>query len=197
MSLLPPDPLTARRIANLERQVEQLQQQLRLMAVSRGVTPLNARLWRATLNEAFGATTADIAAADLVTLDGTDTLMDVSLYDPLGVSGALAADDALLCFEQIDVDGTTRFVPMAAGGITNKLLCRFTLDAALATTDASKAATITHQYGPGSAHASTSITVYNLAKAGSGYLFEGASGAAGLAYWDSGTSWRIIQMECP
>jgi hypothetical protein len=29
------------------------------------------------------------------------------------------------------------------------------------------------------------------------YLFEGASGAAGLAVFDSGTTWQIVNMECP
>lgn len=112
MSPLPPDPVTLRRLANLERQVEQLQQQLRLMAVSRGVTPLNARLWCAKLNEAFGATTTHVAAADLLTIQGTDTLLDVDLYDRLDVFAEWAIDDELYVFEQIDVDGTTLFVPM-------------------------------------------------------------------------------------
>ena len=109
---IPPDPITLRRVANLERQVEQLQQQLRLMAVSRGVTPLGARLWRATLNEAFGATTSLSAGADLLTLGGTDTGLDVTLYDPLSVFVSLAGTEGLYVFEQIDMDGTTRFVPM-------------------------------------------------------------------------------------
>lgn len=80
-----------------------------------------------------------------------------------------------------------------------KPLCRFRLDAALATADASKAAVITAQYGCGVAHSTTStITVYNLQNgAASAYLFEGSSGDAGLAYWDSARNWRIVQMECP
>lgn len=112
MSHTLPDPVMARRVAALERQVEQLQQQLRLMAVSRGVTPLNARLWRATLNEAFGATTSLSAAADLLSIGGTDTGLDVTLYDPLSVFVSLAGTEGLYVLEQIDVDGTTRFVPM-------------------------------------------------------------------------------------
>ena len=107
-----PDPIMARRVAALERQVEQLQQQLRLMAVSRGVTPLNARLWRATLNEAFGATTSLSAAADLLTLGGTDTGLDVTLYDPLSVFVSLAGTEGLYVVEQIDANGTTRFIPI-------------------------------------------------------------------------------------
>jgi hypothetical protein len=79
-----------------------------------------------------------------------------------------------------------------------KLLCRFTLGAALATSDASKSATITNQYGPGKDHSSTSITVHNLLTHTAGtYVFEGDSGDAGLAYYDIGSNWRILQMECP
>ena len=76
--------------------------------------------------------------------------------------------------------------------------CRFTLGAALATTDATKSATIQTQYGPGADHASTSITVRNLLTHTAGtYVFEGDSGDAGLALYDTGTTWNIIQMECP
>lgn len=107
-----PDPIMARRVAALERQVEQLQQQLRLMAVSRGVTPLNGRLWRATLNEAFGATTSLSADADLLTLGGTDTGLDVTLYDPLSVFVDLVGTEGLYVIEQIDANGTTRFIPI-------------------------------------------------------------------------------------
>lgn len=79
-----------------------------------------------------------------------------------------------------------------------KLLVRFTLDAALATSDASKAATITNQYGPGVDATSTAITVHNLlTSTAATYVFSGASGAAGLAMWDADQNYRIIQMECP
>lgn len=83
---------------------------------------------------------------------------------------------------------------------TYKPLIRFTLAAALATTDASKTATITNQYGPGLVSPNTgagAITVNNFLVSGSTYLFEGLSGTAGLAIWDSGTNYRIIQMVCP
>lgn len=79
-----------------------------------------------------------------------------------------------------------------------KQYCRFTLGAALATTDASKSATITDQYGPGWDHSTTSITAYNLLTHTAGtYTFSGASGHAGYAFWDTGSNWRIDQMECP
>ena len=82
-----------------------------------------------------------------------------------------------------------------------KPLVRFTLDADLTTSDASKAATITDQYGPGADNA-TSITVHNLeivpaTGTATEYMFEGDSGDAGYALWDSGTNYRIIQIQCP
>lgn len=79
-----------------------------------------------------------------------------------------------------------------------KPFCRFTLNAALATSDASVAATITDQYGPGADHTTTTITVYNFLTHDAGvYQYEGDSGDAGKAYWDSGTSWHVFDMECP
>lgn len=77
-----------------------------------------------------------------------------------------------------------------------KSLVRFTLDADLDTSDLSEDATIVAQYGPGEANV-TAITVHNLLKGGGGFVFEGDAGAAGLASWDAGTDYRIIQMECP
>lgn len=80
-----------------------------------------------------------------------------------------------------------------------KTKCRFTLDAALATTDESKAATIQQQFGYGTDHASTSITVYNfLTHTANTYLYEGDSGDAGRAFYDpGGGKWYIDEMECP
>jgi hypothetical protein len=94
-----------------------------------------------------------------------------------------------------------RWMAVAGSGAAtgNKRLCRFVLDAALSTSAASAAAKIVVQYGDGTAHSTTgTITVGNLLTSGTSvFLFEGTSGAAGLAYWDSGTEWRIVQMECP
>ena len=80
-----------------------------------------------------------------------------------------------------------------------KIFCRFTLNAALATSDASKAATITNQYGYGINHASTSITVQNFLTATAGvYEYHGASGAAGKAFYDPVTkTWHIFDLQCP
>jgi hypothetical protein len=79
-----------------------------------------------------------------------------------------------------------------------RTFCRFTLNAALATTDASKAATITHQYGRGTKH-DTAITVYNFSAAvGGNYEYHGASGASGKAFYDPiEKKWHIFDMECP
>jgi hypothetical protein len=79
-----------------------------------------------------------------------------------------------------------------------KQLCRFTLDEELGTDDEFVSATIESQYGPGTDHVLTTINVYNLeTSTPDTYLFEGASGAVGYAFWDKDTNWRIIQMECP
>ena len=78
-----------------------------------------------------------------------------------------------------------------------KPLFRFTLDAALATSDATGSGLITNQYGEGTAQSTASaVTLINLAITG-GYLFSGSSGQAGLAYYGSSTGSPIIQMECP
>lgn len=108
MSGVPDDKLW-RRVAALERQVGQLQQMIRVMSQTRGTTPLNARLWRATLNAAFSSHTA---SADLLTLDGVDTGLDVTLYDPLDVFVDLVGTEGLYVAEQIDMDGTRRFIPL-------------------------------------------------------------------------------------
>lgn len=87
------------------------------------------------------------------------------------------------------------------GAYPVKPLVRFTLAAALATTDASKTATITHQFGFGVASTYTgaaAITVHNLETHTAGtYVFFGSSGDAGYAFLDVDDDYRIIQMECP
>ena len=85
------------------------------------------------------------------------------------------------------------------GGGGLKQFCRFTTTAAFDTSDGSVPGTIETQMGGGSDHASTSATFNNLLTSTANvYLFEGASGAAGLAwYTGTGTIWQIVQMECP
>lgn len=79
-----------------------------------------------------------------------------------------------------------------------KQFCTFTLDNALTTSESSESATISTQFGHGTDHSSTAITVNNLPDGTSTYVFEGDSGDYGMAlYSGSGTTWYIIQMECP
>lgn len=69
-----------------------------------------------------------------------------------------------------------------------KKVLRFTLDSVLDTSDESKPA----QAGGGP------VTVNNLETSTAGvYVFSGTSGAAGLAEWVTGSTYQIIQMECP
>lgn len=109
-----PDSHLWRRVAALERQVAHLEATIHRMSVTRSVTPLSARLWVATLNEAFGATDANYAAADLCTLNGADTNLDVNLFDPLDVFSTLTGVEGVYCLEQIDMFGTRHFIPIQA-----------------------------------------------------------------------------------
>lgn len=78
-----------------------------------------------------------------------------------------------------------------------QLFCRFTANADFTTSSETVTGTIQSQFGPGRGHTTTSRTFYNLEDNAGGYVFEGDSGDAGFAVWDSGSNWRIIQMECP
>ncbi len=79
-------------------------------------------------------------------------------------------------------------------------VCRFRLDAAMASSDASAAATIDIQIGFGRDHASDSITVWNMPRngAGSTYEYYGDADYYGMADWDPvREKWWIRPMECP
>jgi hypothetical protein len=58
------------------------------------------RLWRGTLNEDIGATTANLADGDLLEMDGTDTTEDVNFKDPVGIFADLEDTNAVLALEQ-------------------------------------------------------------------------------------------------
>lgn len=90
-------------------------------------------------------------------------------------------------------------VLLASGQQRLKQLCRFTLDSSMADSDSHQDATITAQYGEGLEHTVTDIEVWNLETHASGvFMFTGAMGAAGYAFYDDpNDKWVIIQMECP
>lgn len=73
----------------------------------------------------------------------------------------------------------------------------FSLDEALATSDADADATIEVQYGPGRANDDTSITVLNLNNGSGVYLFEGATETWGRAVHHEGQEYLILNMHCP
>jgi len=79
-----------------------------------------------------------------------------------------------------------------------KPVCKFTLTAALATTDASKSATIDEQLGYGRPHLDANITVQNFATKTRGlHQYHGATGNKGKAYYNpSDKTWHIFDMEC-
>ena len=85
---------------------------------------------------------------------------------------------------------TGQFAPFVPD---RKDLCLFSLDEALATTDASKDATIVAQYGDGSAHGQSAIVVYNTPTATEDvYLWAAASGDYGYAFYDNQKKWRLL-----
>ena len=87
---------------------------------------------------------------------------------------------------------------MLAQIVTLKQFCRFQANAAFTQSSPTVAGTIDAQWGYGDDHASTSATFTNLNKNGGGYVFEGDEDDYGIAvYSGSGTTWYIIQMECP
>jgi hypothetical protein len=160
-------------------------------------------------NVIFGVADASIAGTSAALADPASGTLNVYKFNSTGGTTDTSRDETV--YNLATVARTTDEYTVAvrdyqsgkwmavAGSGGHKKLCRFTLDAALATdSGASAAALLTAQYGDGTAHSTGAITVYNmLTAATSTYLFSGSSGAAGLAYWDSGTNWRIIQMECP
>lgn len=128
----------------------------------------------------------------------TGSITAGSRYSPT-VSQWYATADAggPLCCLGADDLGNDIGVIHSVGPWQRKPLVRFTLGGALTTSDASKSATITDEYGPGVDNTSSSITVYNFLNSGATYKYYGDSGDAGLALWDYGDQYRIIDMECP
>ena len=58
------------------------------------------RLFRFTMNENWGATTAGAADSDILEMDGTDTGIDADVLDPLGTFSTLTSGSAGLCIRQ-------------------------------------------------------------------------------------------------
>jgi hypothetical protein len=73
----------------------------------------------------------------------------------------------------------------------NKALIDFRLDSALNTSNASATALIIAQFGPGTAHSTTStITVLN----GPGDMYHGTSGTYGQAVYHTSRQFKIVQL---
>jgi hypothetical protein len=113
---------------------------------------------------------------------------------------ALRRDHERLRYELLQTRTQLRAFMAAGSDRGLKPVCVFSLSAALSTSDATQGGTIIEQYGPGREHSDTTITVANPPKPGGAYLFYGASGAHGVAFWDPATEhWLIFQLyrECP
>lgn len=64
--------------------VDEIQQESTTEAPETGL-----KLYRFTLNEDMGATTANLAEGDVLEMDGTDTTVDASIRDPVGIFASL------------------------------------------------------------------------------------------------------------
>lgn len=142
----------------------------------------------------LGSGTAKILERSTATLSAyqPDGSTDVTgtVYNPL----EFAIPDGMRFVLVRTLDGTAIVTHLFG----YKPFIRFSLSAALATSDASKSATIAEQWGPGVANGAGSITVYNPAiSTSSTYLFEGDSGDKGVATWRDGNNYTIYNMECP
>ena len=189
-----PDRSLERRVAYLERRLQEMEMSLaRQELLPAKVTPLAGRLWRFTLNADISSGTA---SADLLELGGDDTNLDVTVTDANGRYAGLKNTCAGLCVEQLDLNGTRKFIII---DVPLKQFCRFTAGGDFDTSDSSVSGTIVTQFGQGQDHPSTSATFNNLeTSTGLTYVFEGDEDDAGLAlYSGSGTTWYIVQMECP
>lgn len=78
-----------------------------------------------------------------------------------------------------------------SGSSTYKPLIDFVLDTGLNTTSASATALIVDQFGPGTAHSTTSsVTVLN----GPNDMYFGSSGTYGQAVWNTSRQFKIVQL---
>jgi hypothetical protein len=122
----------------------------------------------------------------------TDTTRDETVYNLSSVARTTSEYTVAVRDYQ-----SGKFMAVAgSGGTGSKKVCSFTLDASLTTTTEYAAAKITAQIGDGTAHSTTgTINVYNtLDGYTTGYIFDGSSGVNGLAYYDTGTNWKILQL---
>lgn len=95
----------SRTTAQLERKVVELEKLVRSLLRPKSTAKIisgqsGARLYRYTLNEGWGDTTADEATCDILELDGTDTNEDSIVKDPDGIFATLESGDPGWCFKQ-------------------------------------------------------------------------------------------------
>jgi hypothetical protein len=141
-----------------------------------------------------GSGTAKIMRLDTNLIAHQDNEQDVTVTVYSMLPHAILDDGLLMVIRTLDgVLWVTQWLDFP------QVFCRFKTTASFTTSSASVAGTIQAMYGMGRAHGTTTgRTFYNLAdNTDSAYIFEGGSGDAGFAVWDSGSNWRIIQMECP
>ncbi len=136
---------------------------------------------------------------DIYRGDETDSSLNVTAKDWLMADSddEISPDTNVIVYHQRDTRDW-RIIGIPSKGSSIKPFVRCTVDNALTTSEATNAATITHQWGPGTDNTSTAITVHNLLTSTGGvYLFEGDSGDAFLAVHDKNQDYILVNGECP
>lgn len=195
-----------RRVETLERDLSYLRRQIALRDKPAALAPQwNLYLAETIAVDAYPTPPANVFGIRFLTPTFTRTEGNqaptyeehsADAYD-LALSTAGYVPEGTIVFVQRVRSGL--YVIVDGGADAFKRLARFTLDAPMSALDQWGEATITDQYGPGNDHSQTTeVHVRNmLTSVTDTYLFSGASGAAGLALWDYGDYWIIIQMQCP
>jgi hypothetical protein len=106
-----PDPHLWRRVAALEKQLADVNAELRRMSTRRRVTQLTGRIWLFTCTTDFNEED-DTATADLADLDWDDTGVNIKVEDPLQnyIALGLGTGAKGVCEEQLDLKGKRHYV---------------------------------------------------------------------------------------
>ena len=155
-------------------------------------------MWDAKSNDIVDAIIAGICAAQVNITNSAHKTATISSATYVLQS---AANGPIPIYYQPSGTGQKECAIILPAVINYKPLVRFTLSAALGSSDASKTATIQSQFGHGMDNPNTgagAITVHNLlTHSGGVYKYFGDSGDAGMAVWDSANDYRILDLECP
>lgn len=119
----------------------------------------------------------------------TDTTYNTTVHNMSTV--ARTTDEFTVAIREFRSGRWMAVAGSGSGSSTYKPLIDFVLDTGLNTTSASATALIVDQFGPGTAHSTTSsVTVLN----GPNDMYFGSSGTYGQAVWNTSRQFKIVQL---